>query len=92
MIKKVTLIRGVGNYSKRFGYSAHERLVIAHAEVSDVSDCYFLISGKALVYKGKKSMTLLREEYFNRKIKKISSWLTLEDVPNSSQFIVEEAV
>jgi hypothetical protein len=90
MVKKVTLIRGCGNYSRRWGYPSHERLVLRYAKVSEASPCYFIIEGEAEVYKGRVSEILLRKEFIKRKVKKDSEYLTIENVPNAKQFIMED--
>jgi hypothetical protein len=90
MIKNITLILGTGNYSRRWGYPGHERYEIRNAKVSEASPCYFLIEGEAMVYKGKVSKKLLRKEFFKRKIKKDAGYLTMQDIPNSLQYTLEE--
>jgi hypothetical protein len=91
MIKSVQLIVGCGNYSRKWGYSSHERYLIKNAKVSEASPCYYLIEGEAEVYQGKVSKKFLRKEFFKRKVTKKSSYLTMENVPNAQQFIMEEA-
>lgn len=90
MVKKVTLILGAGNYSRKWGYSAHERYVIEAASVTEASPCYYLIEGKAQVYKGRKSKTFLREVNFRQKIKKNAGYLTLEEANTTLDYILNE--
>jgi hypothetical protein len=90
MIKNITLILGTGNYSRRWGYSGHERYEIKNAKVSEASSCYFLIEGEAEVYQGKVSKKFLRKEFIKRKVKKDAGYLTMENIPNAKQFIMED--
>lgn len=91
MIKKVTLVLGAGNYSRKWGYSAHERYVIETAKVTEASPCYYLIEGKARVYKGVKSKTFLREDYVKQKIKKKAGYLTIEEANTTLDYIVNDS-
>jgi hypothetical protein len=90
MIKKVTLIKGCGKYSRKWGYSAHERYLIQKAKITEASPCYYLIEGEAEVYQGKKSERFLRKEIFKETIKKNAYGLLLEDLANSINYTLED--
>lgn len=96
MIKKVTIVKG---YEARCGfrgldseYRIREKFVIENARVTNFSDSYYLIEGKAKFYKG--NLQIFQGEIdFKRKVSKFlrkPSSLTIEEIPNAKQFIMED--
>lgn len=96
MVKKVTIIKG---YNARCGprgtygcSKIREKYIIDIANVIDLNDSYYLIEGKAKLYKGN-SLVFHGEIPFKRRISKFlipPSSLTFEDVSVSTNYILED--
>lgn len=96
MIKKVTIIKG---YEARCGFRGLERkdqiretYEIENAKVIDLNEDYYLIEGNAKFYKGNLKK-FHGEINFKRRVSKFlkePSSLTIEEIPNAKQFIMED--